>query len=246
MLTLCCIFIILKQTLKDKLKEKIKIQQLNLKFLLLIIIIVAIHLIEVNFIDPWITNIIGFDYAETFTSIEGSFVASMSNYWIPVLVGFFVIMYIIIYPFTLWFSPFYFIIDEQKKAIKTLAYGLVIIYATALPFYLFLPATNVYQFNNISSALNMIIPNVEEFFYTTTTSNNTFPSLHVAMSIMIFYSVKQTNNQKYKYLTMFSMITVILSVIYLAIHWILDVIAGIIVAIIAILIITHLLRTEKK
>jgi len=246
MLTLGFILIIPRQKLKDKLNEKIKLNQLYLPYIFLIIIIVAIHLIEVNFIDPWITDIIGYDYAEIFTSIEGTIVASMSNYWNLIIVGFFVIIYIIIYPFTLWFSPIYFIIDEQKKAIKTLAYGLTIIYTIALPFYLFLPATNVYYYNNISSALNMIIPSVEEFFYTTTTSNNTFPSLHVAMSIMIYYSVAQTNNQRYKYFTMFSMITVIISVIYLAIHWIVDVLAGMLISITAILIMKYILREDAK
>jgi membrane-associated phospholipid phosphatase len=116
---------------------------------------------------------------------------------------------------------------------KTFAYGLTIIYVIALPFYLFFPITNVYTFFGSSSALNTVIPGINQFFYTTTTQNNCFPSLHVAMTLLVAKTVSLTSNKRFKYLTYFTAISVSISVIYLGIHWITDVLGGILIAFIA-------------
>jgi membrane-associated phospholipid phosphatase len=142
-------------------------------------------------------------------------------------VYFFVFIYIVLYPFTLWFSLLYFLIADERKAMKTFAYTLVIIYAIALPFYLFYPVTNVYIYYGSASALNVVIPGVEQFFYATTTNNNCFPSLHVAMALLVAKTVSLTDNKRFIYFAYFCAICVICSVIYLAIHWITDVIGGI-------------------
>ena len=224
------------------------IQGLKKQFLPVSIIIgvVAFHLIEVKYIDPIVTNWVGYDYANSIVNIENGIVYWFSQNWSPILLYFFVTIYIVIYPFTLWFSPLYFIIDNKKNAIKSLAYGLLIIYIIALPFYLFLPITNVYTFYNADSALETAIPEIEKFFYSTTTQNNCLPSLHTAMTILVAYSLSLTGNKKLKYFGYFVMISVIISVIYLSIHWITDVITGCIIAIVTIFLLRrYILKAEK-
>ena len=202
----------------------------HFRYLIIIFSVVAVHLIEVNILDSYFTNIIGVDFANNIQMIEGGVVYWFSQNWIPALIYFFVFMYIVVYPFTLWFSPLYFIITDDKKAIKTLAYGLLLTYVIALPFYLFFPVTNVYTFYGAESALETVIPSVESFFYSATTLNNCLPSLHVAMTLLIAKSVSVTKNKRYAYFTYFCAVSVILSVIYLAIHWITDVICGVLLA----------------
>jgi membrane-associated phospholipid phosphatase len=222
------------------------IKNLNIysKYILIIISVVIIHLIEVNFIDKIITDIINFDFANLIKSIEGDIVINISNYWNKILVYYFVIIYILIYPFTLWFSPYYYIIINNEKAIKRLTYGFLIIYLLAIPFYLFFPVTNVYRFYDLVSNLNIVIPNIESFFYITTTQNNCFPSLHVAMSTLIAWSSLSAKNKIYSNFLIVIMILVILSVIYLSIHWIIDVIFGFIITILAILILKYLIKVD--
>ena len=213
--------------------------------ILIIFAVVAFHLIEVKFIDPSITDWIGYDYANTIRSVEGDIVYSFSQLWTPALVYLFVIIYIAIYPFTLWFSPLYFILNNEKKAMKSMAYGLLLIYVIALPFYLFLPITNVYTFYNVGSALETVIPSVEGFFYSTTTLNNCLPSLHTAMTILVAYCLSLTGNKRLTYFGYFVMVGVIISVIYLSIHWITDVIAGGLLAVGVIFILKKYMREEK-
>jgi membrane-associated phospholipid phosphatase len=127
-----------------------------------------------------------------------------------------------------------------------LAYGLLIIYIIALPFYLFLPIRNVYTFYEVEkSALETVIPSVETFFYSTTTKNNCLPSLHTAMTILIAYCIRLTGNKKLTYFIYFTMISVILSVIYLSIHWIMDVICGVILALGVIFILRRFIREKE-
>jgi membrane-associated phospholipid phosphatase len=184
----------------------------------------------VNLLDSYFTNIVGTDFAVTIQNIENGAVYWFSQHWTPVLLYFFVFIYIIAYPFLLWFSPLYFILTSNKKAISALALSLFFMYVIALPFYLFLPITNVYTFYGGESALEMVIPLVENFFYNTTTINNCFPSLHVAMAIIIAKSTSFTKNKKYIYFTGICAFLVPISVIYLSIHWLTDVLGGILLA----------------
>jgi membrane-associated phospholipid phosphatase len=207
------------------------IKKENLFLILIIFAVVGFHLIEVNLIDPSVTEWSGADFTDDIHNFEGDTVFWSSEHWTPVLVYFFVIMYIAVYPFTLWFAPAYFIMFNEKKSLKTLAYGLLLVYVIALPFYLFIPITNVYTYYNLDSALETVIPSVESFFYSTTTHNNCLPSLHTAMTILIAWSINLTGNKRLTYFAYFVMISVIISVIYLAIHWITDVIIGAIIAV---------------
>lgn len=236
------VFFIPRNKIKIKISDFCNIVMSNLKYLIIIFGVVAFHLIEVNILDSYFTNIIGIDFANSIQAIEDSVVYWFSQNWSPILLYYFVLIYIIIYPFTLWFSPLYFLISDEKKAMKTLAYGLLLTYTIALPFYLFMPVTNVYTYYGIDSPLQLTIPGIEQFFYSTTTHNNCFPSLHVAVTLLIARSVTLTKNKKYKYFTYFCAVSVIISVIYLAIHWIIDVIGGILLALVVFYILKRFIK----
>ncbi len=216
----------------------------NIKQILIIIIIVGFHLIEVKIIDPYVTNWVGYDYANIIKNLENGFVYSFTNYWVPGILYFFVIIYIFVYVFTLWFAPLYFIIADKKQSLKTLGYGLLIVYLAALPFYLFLPVSNVYTYYNSPSALETVMPSIEKFFYVTTTINNCLPSLHTAMSILVAYCFSLTGNKKLKYFGIFVAITVIISVVYLSIHWFIDVFAGIMLSLGAIFLLKRYIKDK--
>jgi membrane-associated phospholipid phosphatase len=231
-----------KNTWKKPLSEYKQIFAYQSIYVGFIIGVVVIHLLEVNILDTITTNMIGDTFTPSIQFIEDGVVHWFSQLWTPVLIYFFVFVYIGLYPFMLWFTLLYFIMVNEKKAMKTFACSLVGIYAIALPFYLFVPITNVYSYYGTPSALNMVIPSIEQFFYTTTTTNNCFPSLHVAVSLLLVKSVSLTNNKRFIYLTYFCAICVICSVIYLAIHWLTDVIGGILLTLGVFYLIKHFMK----
>lgn len=233
-----------KKVYKTKIREFYQVFKNHLLFISVILGVVFFHLFEVNIIDPTVTEWVGIDFAHYIHSYEGDVVFWFYQHWTPILVYFFVFMYIAVYPFTLWFSPLYFLLVDEKKSMKTLAYGLFFIYAIALPFYLFIPVTNVYRYYGIESALETVIPTVEDFFYTTTTQNNCLPSLHIATAILIAWSVHLTENKKLSYFAYFCMASIIFAVIYLAIHWITDVVCGVLLGIVVIFILNRFIKRE--
>lgn len=236
------IFIIPKNTWKKTALDYKKTILYHITPLQLIILVVIIHLLEVNFIDSFTTTLIGQDFTLVMQFIEDGAVYWFSQHWTPLLLYFFVFIYIGLYPFLLWFSLLYFLLSDEKKAMKTFAYSLIGIYAIALPFYLFLPITNVYTHYGLTSALDSVIPTVEQFFYTTTTNNNCFPSLHVAISLLIAKTATYTKNKRFIYLTYFCAIGVICAVIYLAIHWITDVIGGVLLGLGVFALVTYITK----
>ena len=201
------------------------------RYVILILGVVGLHLVEVNVLDPFVNSVVSWDFASIMVSIEDSFVVGLVDLWHPWVVGFFVLIYIAVYPFTLWFSVVYFIWCREVKGLRTLAWGLVFVYAVALPFYLFFPVSNVYTFFDSGSALEVVIPGVEQFFYSTTTSDNCFPSLHTAMSLMVALSVWWTGNRRFGWFAWIVAGLVIVSVVYLAIHWLMDVVAGVVLVV---------------
>jgi membrane-associated phospholipid phosphatase len=222
----------------------IKLFMSQIKPILIIVGIVVFHLIEVKFVDPFTTDLVGYDYANAIVNIENGFVYWFSQHWNPVLLYYFVLIYIVVYPFTLWFSPLYFILGRRKRALKSLAYGLLLIYMISLPFYLFLPITNVYSFYGVESALETVIPSVESFFYLTTTQNNCLPSLHTAMAILVAYCFCLTGNKKLIYFGYFVMVSVLISVVYLSIHWLVDIISGVLLSLGVILLLRHYIKDD--
>jgi membrane-associated phospholipid phosphatase len=201
------------------------------RYLLVIFGVVALHLVEVNVLDPLVNSFIDWDFASVVAGIENGFVVGMVDFWHPWLVGFFVLMYIAVYPFLLWFSVLYFIWCREVSAMRILAIGLVLVYAVVLPFYLFVPVSNVYTFFGSGLALEVVIPGVEQFFYSTTTCDNCFPSLHTAMSLLVGVAVWQTGNKRFRWFAWGVAVLVVVSVIYLAIHWVVDVVAGVVLVV---------------
>jgi len=239
---LSMLFIVPRDFFKINFSNLIHYTFQHLTYIIVILAVVIFHLIEVNIIDPAINNWINVDFATVLDKFEGGIVSGFSSLWNPGLVTYFVFIYIGVYPFTLWFSPLYFLITNNVKSMRTLAYGLFSIYMISLPFYLFVPVTNVYKYYQLDSPLNSVLPSVETFFYTLTTQNNCFPSLHTAMTILIAWCAYLTGNKKLSYFTIFCAINVIISVLYLSIHWITDVIVGATITMIVIILLNRAIK----
>lgn len=214
------------------------------KYLFIIILVVCVHLLQVNTIHELMSSHQTVDYSSFISTLDFGVGATITRYWTPALLYFFVFMYIVVYPFTLWFTVLFFILHNDSKSLQIFSYTLAVIYGFALPFFLFFPVTNVYSFYNYDSALELVIPSINNFFYFTTTSTNCFPSLHVAVSLLIALTVSTKYYKKYSYFVMFCALCVINSVIYLAIHWIIDVIGGILLSFVGFYLVTILLRRK--
>jgi membrane-associated phospholipid phosphatase len=204
------------------------------------------QLVEVLLLDDvateWINGMMGEDYfTRMIYSIEGDLVPSLP--WNRPMLYTFCGVYTILYPFLLWFMPVYFILDDSSS-IALFMYPTL--YLIQLPFMLFFPVTNVYTYLELDSALEYILPGYEGVYYLVTTVNNCFPSLHVAFPTSIALVSLGAENRKLKWFTIASAVLIAFSTLYLKIHWLLDVVGGIALALFAFILLKWMMKSPHK
>jgi tRNA nucleotidyltransferase (CCA-adding enzyme) len=226
-----------KKVFKYKIEDLVKIL---LKYKLYIFILICVFIfqsIEVNFIDKpltgWLAQFIGKDgFAPVFHSIEGDWAKPIANHWWKPLLYYFIFFYLIVYTFVLWFIPSLFLLADKEWHTKFALLFYPVMWVIQLPFLLFFPVTNVYKYFGLQSALELIIPGVETSYYSITSINNCFPSLHIGFAVAVTVITFFSDNKRLKWIIPIFSLSVILATIYLAIHWLIDVIGGIALALI--------------
>ena len=214
------------------------------KFLLAGFAVLVLHLLLVQLDQP-ITELVGRDFAAQVAQLEGGAVPSLQALWNPVLNVFFSVMYILIHPWMLYFPILLFILSDEERPAKATLLIFPLAYLLALPFYLFFPATNVFTFHGVTSPVFELFPQLVGLYYSATTPNNTFPSLHVAFALLIAHAARYSRNRNYRYWAYFYAGSVTLATLYLNIHWIVDVVGGIVVALVVATFTSRFISTER-
>lgn len=225
-----------------------KFNYADLPFLIIFIIIFlaasALHLIEVK-IDPFISSKFGLDFTKTIYKIEGDIVSAFQIIRNPVLDNYFAFIYMIAFPFLLYFTPVLYIISKDIKALKLAVTSYSIAILISLPFLLFFPVHDTwwssqnyhwYDGNIIDFRLEEIWPSIINIFFKFTTLNNCFPSMHSCLSAIMAYTAWIKDYKRYAYLSTIFAVSIPMATLYLGIHWLTDIIAGEGIALISIII----------
>ena len=199
------------------------------KYLLAALAVLVLHLFLVR-IDPLIREWITWDFAPQVSDLERGLVPSLANLWNPVANLFFSIVYIIIHPWMIYFPALLFLLSDEERPAKATLLIYPLVYLLALPFYLFLPLTNVFTFHGIQSPVFELFPGLVDLYYNLTTPDNTFPSLQIAIALLAANAARYARNRNYRYFAYFYAICVVAATLYLNIHWVIDVVGGIVVA----------------
>ena len=214
------------------------------KFLLAALAVLLLHLFLVR-VDPLLTSALGWDFAPQVSALERGFVPSLSALWNPVLDLFFSLVYVVIHPWMLYFPILLFILSDEERPAKATLLIYPLVYLIALPFYLFFPLTNVFTTHDIQSPAFELFPGLIDVYYDLTTPDNTFPSLHVAIALLVANAARFSRNRNYRYFAFAYAGSVVLSVLYLNIHWLIDVIGGVAVAVTVATFTKRFISTER-
>ena len=215
-----------------------------LVFLLLFLSIFLLHMTEIK-IDPTISSHISFDFTEKIYNLEGNIVATFQSIRNPILDYYFVFVYMIGFPFLLYFTPVLYMISRDIKSLKFAVIAYVLAISISLPFLIFFPvhdawwASSNYAWYNgkaISFRLKEIWPSGIIIFYKFTTLNNCFPSLHSTLSAVMAYTAIIAKYKRYSYVAILMALSIPIATMYLGIHWLTDVIGGEAIAILSIII----------
>lgn len=189
---------------------------------------------------PWLSwrilgqNITPYIYALEQTIFGENPVLVLQSFQTPELTSFFVFVYIYGYAFLLLFPFIAYFALEETDYLSTLIVAFTANYGIGLVCYALFIAYGPRNFDNIAFD-GLLYETVPQYGYLTHTVNqsvNVFPSLHTSLSVTVFLLAWLTREEYPLWVPVAGVLagSVVLSTMYLGIHWFSDVVAGTILA----------------
>lgn len=180
---------------------------------------------------------IGWKATGTIYAIEGDFIAHLQSIAFHELTVYFSFVYVYCYAFLLIFPVIaYFLLSDTIHFRRLLA-AYSFNYVVGLLLYLSVVA---YGPRNVMPDLPVVLyefrPNVQYLTREVNSSTNVFPSLHTSISTTVALFAKRTRRYypSWTIVTLFLAPSVIISTMYLSIHWATDVVAGALLGILSV------------
>ena len=151
--------------------------------------------------------------------------------------------YLFMYLFMIWFSPMYYILCRDEIMADKAALNYFVIYLLSVPLYLFFNVEVTSSYISDMDALLYHDSFTLAFFTDNDPMDNAIPSLHVGLPISLLIinrlhcrklgiDFKDWRHKEFDYFVQFNVIIYLFSIQYLGIHWFVDIIPGIFLAII--------------
>ncbi len=175
------------------------------------------------------------DFSSFFYSYEHMILADIqSTFRHPLLTEITTFFYIIMFVTLIAISLVTYLLGEDWKLLYTFLYAISLNYIIAIPFYLFFPVTEAwYSHPQVEFLIPAVYPGFESQYRNISGLNNCFPSLHNSISLTLLLISAKSTNKLFKSVFYISVPIIMFSTIYLGIHWLTDMAAGILLAAIA-------------
>jgi membrane-associated phospholipid phosphatase len=173
-------------------------------------------------------NQYGSDFTPFFYKLEGEFAVGLQRLFendvLTFGLGYF---YLVVFPALMIVSIGLYTYEKRYKLFNAVCYAMMINYMIAIPFYFFFRVNEVHAFNpNVKFLLLDMFPSFESEYRPLSDVDNCFPSLHTSLSVSMAVIAARSGNRFWKTFTRISTAVIMFSTIYLGIHWLTDMIAG--------------------
>jgi membrane-associated phospholipid phosphatase len=136
--------------------------------------------------------------------------------------------YIVLFP-VLMLSPVLLAAAEGRlPAYRAFVKGIAINYVACFPFYLFFPVKEMWAGNpdRVRLLIDDVSPKIIEAYRSTSALDNCLPSFHVSLSVTAALLAWRTEPRPFALAAAAASGLVIVSTVYLGVHWLTDVAAG--------------------
>jgi uncharacterized membrane protein len=175
------------------------------------------------------------DFTTDFFKIEGLLVGFVQQFFHnDALTYFTTYFYVVVFTAVMAASIGIYTFERNYKLFYAVCYATMINYLIAIPFYLFFPIREVWDFNpTVHLLITDVFPRFEQEYRPMSGINNCFPSLHTSISVSMAVIAHRSGNVFWRRFTKFSASIIIFSIFYLGIHWLIDMCAGVLLGLLA-------------
>ncbi|MFH0816859.1 MAG: phosphatase PAP2 family protein [Methanobacteriota archaeon] len=225
--------------------DGVRILRRQFPMLLLLTGLLMLMILESVVLDHAITDALGLDFTPAVHSAEGGASGWLqSSFQNDVLDIYFYAMYMVLFVVLFYGTVIYFMAVDKGTIVKRLVVGYCIIYAIALPFFLLFPVNEVwttnaayagynaangipaYGYTDIHGVLYDMGATNLDASYSFSSIDNCFPSLHTAISVFVPLVVLKGRERLWGAFAAWVGVSVVLATMYLGVHWLIDVGAG--------------------
>lgn len=176
------------------------------------------------------------DYTGFVYGLEGHFVQIFQQlFYSPWLTPIIVFFYIFMLQSVIAASIGVYLLGNNRLMLYATCYAIIINYAVAIPFYLYLPVNEVWSYAPAGVRFVMldIFPKFEQEYRPLSGLNNCFPSLHTSISVTMALLAFRSGNRLWMIITSIAAILIVFGIFYLGIHWLTDMFGGVLLAVLA-------------
>jgi membrane-associated phospholipid phosphatase len=196
-------------------------------------VIYGLNKLAHEFSDP-IADVVGIEITDTLLAIEGEFVAGLQGLFPDSAVWFFAFAYVFGFAFLLIFPIVAYLLLPTQRYLKELLVAFIINYSAGTVFYTMFIAYGPRNAlpNVVAQPMFDTFPEIKVLTSAINTSSNVFPSLHTSLVITVLIFAWYTRKDYPRWLSVcaFFTVSIVISTMYLGIHWAIDVVAGVILA----------------
>ncbi len=176
------------------------------------------------------------DFTASIFGMEGNMVRwiqqTFEQPWLTSVLAYF---YVVVFTAMLITSLLLYTTQKHSKLYYALCYAIMLNYMIAIPFYLFFPVMEVWAFkpSQVDFLMLQAFPTFETEYRSLSGLDNCFPSLHTSISVTLAIMALRSNNRFWRIFVPISSGIIIFSIFYLGIHWVTDMIGGVMLGIFA-------------
>lgn len=181
-----------------------------------------------------ISRTLDWDLTAEIYAIEGEFVAVLQAVVPTATLEFFSAMYMFGFPFLLVTALLLYFLLPTQRYLKELLIAYLLNYFVGSLFYtLFVVYGPRNHLSSVDGLMYSFYPQTQEVTAAVSANTNVFPSLHTSLAVVVMLFAWRSRREYPRWFPIASFVTscVVFSTMYLGIHWLIDVIAGILLAV---------------
>ncbi|MGH7150429.1 MAG: phosphatase PAP2 family protein [Planctomycetota bacterium] len=181
--------------------------------------------------DGRFTAVVGRDFAADLHRVEGDVVAGLQrSLGHPLLTALFSWIYVLVYPLLVVASLLVYAARGDGERLRALGAAYFANYVLIQPFYLFFPVTEpaYVAHSGVVNGIETILPGFMDGYRLTSGIDNCFPSLHTSLSLSVALVAFSSPYRAWRVLACAAAAATAASTVFLGIHWMADLIAGVV------------------